>query len=71
MFNISSVLDQFNEQFGWVSSLANHTKNDDGFFKIQAVGANYVTNYMHNLNYFHYADHSIANILCAGDLKRL
>lgn len=37
MFNTSSVLDLFNQQFGWVSSLANHTKNEDGFFKIQAV----------------------------------
>ncbi|KAL1253971.1 hypothetical protein QQF64_016200 [Cirrhinus molitorella] len=37
MFNTTSVLDLFNKQFGWVSSLANNTKNDDGFFKIQAV----------------------------------
>uniref|UniRef100_A0A8C1EFS7 Clusterin n=1 Tax=Cyprinus carpio carpio TaxID=630221 RepID=A0A8C1EFS7_CYPCA len=37
MFNTSSVLDLFNKQFGWVSSLASHTKNEDGFFKIQAV----------------------------------
>ncbi|XP_051511132.1 clusterin-like [Myxocyprinus asiaticus] len=37
MFNTSSVLDLFNKQFGWVSSLANHTQNEDGFFKIQAV----------------------------------
>jgi len=42
MFNTSSVLDLFNKQFGWVSSLANHTKNEDGFFKIQAVGPTYV-----------------------------
>lgn len=69
MFNTSSVLDLFNKQFGWVSSLASHTKNEDGFFKIQAVGANYVI--QHNCYCFHYADHSTANILCAGDLKRL
>uniref|UniRef100_A0A8C1SX77 Clusterin n=1 Tax=Cyprinus carpio TaxID=7962 RepID=A0A8C1SX77_CYPCA len=37
MFNTSSVLDMFNKQFGWVSSLANHTKNEEGFFKIQAA----------------------------------
>uniref|UniRef100_A0A9J7XGH4 Clusterin n=1 Tax=Cyprinus carpio carpio TaxID=630221 RepID=A0A9J7XGH4_CYPCA len=37
MFNTSSVLDMFNKQFGWVSSLANHTKNEEGFFKIQAM----------------------------------
>ncbi|XP_016144808.1 clusterin-like isoform X1 [Sinocyclocheilus grahami] len=37
MFNTSSVLDLFNKQFGWVSSLASHTKNEEGFFKIQAV----------------------------------
>ncbi|XP_072542675.1 clusterin [Salminus brasiliensis] len=37
MFNTSKLLDMFNKQFGWVSSLANHTKNDDGIFKIQAV----------------------------------
>ncbi|KAL0164947.1 hypothetical protein M9458_040700, partial [Cirrhinus mrigala] len=44
MFNTSSVLDLFNRQFGWVSSLANHTKNDDGFFKIQAVGSDNAEN---------------------------
>ncbi len=69
MFNTSSVLDLFNQQFGWVSSLANHTKNEDGFFKIQAVGANYVI--QHNCNCFHSADLSTTNILCAGDVKRL
>lgn len=37
MFNTSSVLELFNKQFGWVSSLANHTQNEDGFFQIQAV----------------------------------
>ncbi|XP_066515164.1 clusterin isoform X2 [Hoplias malabaricus] len=37
MFNTSKVLDMFNKQFGWVSSLANHTKSDDGIFKIQTV----------------------------------
>ncbi|KAI4884104.1 hypothetical protein NFI96_018760, partial [Prochilodus magdalenae] len=37
MFNTSKLLDMFNKQFGWVSSLANHTKSDDGIFKIQAV----------------------------------
>lgn len=37
MFNTSSLLDMFDKQFGWVSSLVNHTKNEDGFFKIQAV----------------------------------
>ncbi|TRY88940.1 hypothetical protein DNTS_008510 [Danionella cerebrum] len=37
MSNTSSVLDLFNKQFGWVSSLVNHTKNEDGFFQIQAV----------------------------------
>ncbi|XP_056619641.1 clusterin [Triplophysa dalaica] len=37
MFNTSSLLDMFNKQFGWVSSLANHTANEDGFFQIQAV----------------------------------
>lgn len=69
MFNTSSVLDMFNKQFGWVSSLANHTKNEEGFFKIQAVGAKYVI--QRNCNSFHYVDHSIGNILCAGDVKRL
>ncbi len=69
MFNTSSVLDLFNQQFGWVSSLANHTKNEDGFFKIQAVGAKYVI--QHNCNCFHYADLSTANVWCAGDVKRL
>ncbi|KAM4522658.1 clusterin [Odontesthes bonariensis] len=35
MFNTSSILDMLNSQFGWVSSLANNTK--DGNFHIQAV----------------------------------
>lgn len=35
MFNTSSVLDLFNRQFGWVSSLANNTK--DGIFRVQTV----------------------------------
>ncbi|XP_007255478.3 clusterin [Astyanax mexicanus] len=37
MFNTSKLLDMFNKQFGWVSSLANHTKSDDGIFQIQAI----------------------------------
>lgn len=35
MFNTSSILDMLNRQFGWVSSLANNTK--DGIFRIQTV----------------------------------
>lgn len=35
MFNTSSILDMFNRQFSWVSSLANNTK--DGIFRVQAV----------------------------------
>ncbi|XP_041831730.1 clusterin [Melanotaenia boesemani] len=35
MFNTSSILDMLNSQFGWVSSLANNTK--DGIFRIQGV----------------------------------
>ncbi|XP_003446372.1 clusterin [Oreochromis niloticus] len=35
MFNTSSILDLFNRQFGWVSSLANNTS--DGIFSVQAV----------------------------------
>lgn len=35
MFNTSSLLDLLNRQFGWVSSLANNTKDD--FFKVQTV----------------------------------
>lgn len=35
MFNTSSVLDLFNRQFGWVSSLANSTKDD--IFRVQTV----------------------------------
>lgn len=69
MFNTSSVLDLFNKQFGWVSSLANHTKNEDSFFKIQAVGPNYVI--QNNCKTFHCAHYAITNILCAGDVKRL
>ncbi|XP_034556140.1 clusterin [Notolabrus celidotus] len=35
MFNTSSIVDLLNTQFGWVSSLANSTKDD--IFKIQTV----------------------------------
>uniref|UniRef100_UPI0037E7745F clusterin n=1 Tax=Semicossyphus pulcher TaxID=241346 RepID=UPI0037E7745F len=35
MFNTSSIVDLLNRQFGWVSSLANNTKDD--IFRIQTV----------------------------------
>ncbi|MED6286234.1 hypothetical protein CHARACLAT_003781 [Characodon lateralis] len=35
MFNTSSILDMLNMQFGWVSSLANNTK--DGIFSVKGV----------------------------------
>uniref|UniRef100_A0A1A7WMQ9 Clusterin n=1 Tax=Iconisemion striatum TaxID=60296 RepID=A0A1A7WMQ9_9TELE len=35
MFNTSSILDLLNKQFGWVSSLANNTK--DGIFHVKGV----------------------------------
>ncbi|XP_053301082.1 clusterin [Pleuronectes platessa] len=37
MFNTSSILDLFNQQFGWVSSLANNTDSQDGIFHVQMV----------------------------------
>ena len=37
MLNTSSLLDLFNHQFGWVSSLANSTKTKDGIFRIKTV----------------------------------
>ncbi|KAK1796141.1 hypothetical protein P4O66_009222 [Electrophorus voltai] len=37
MLKTSELLDSFNKQFGWVSSLANHTKSEDGIFKIKVV----------------------------------
>ncbi|XP_030626858.1 clusterin [Chanos chanos] len=37
MFNTSRLLDMFNSQFGWVSTLANHTKNEDGMFQVHGV----------------------------------
>lgn len=37
MFNTSSVLDLFNRQFGWVSSLANSTDSSDGLFHVLTV----------------------------------
>uniref|UniRef100_A0A4W6FSV7 Clusterin n=1 Tax=Lates calcarifer TaxID=8187 RepID=A0A4W6FSV7_LATCA len=37
MFNTSSILDLFNRQFGWVSSLANNTDSNDGIFRFQTV----------------------------------
>lgn len=35
MFNTSSIVDMLNKQFGWVSSLANNTK--DGIFSVKGV----------------------------------
>ncbi|XP_026174189.1 clusterin isoform X2 [Mastacembelus armatus] len=37
MFNTSSILDLFNRQFGWVSSLANTTNSKDDIFRIQTI----------------------------------
>ncbi|XP_053192922.1 clusterin [Scomber japonicus] len=37
MFNTSSMLDLFNTQFGWVSSLANNTNSKDNIFQVQTV----------------------------------
>ncbi|XP_028996401.1 clusterin [Betta splendens] len=37
VFNTSSVLDLFNRQYGWVSSLANSTDSKDGVFRVQTV----------------------------------
>ncbi|XP_029902517.1 clusterin [Myripristis murdjan] len=37
MFNTSSILDWFNKQFGWVSTLANNTRTEDGLFSIQTL----------------------------------
>nr|XP_061806924.1 clusterin-like [Nerophis lumbriciformis] len=37
MFNTSAVMDLFNRQFGWVSSLANNTNTKDDFFKVETV----------------------------------
>ncbi|KAF5900303.1 clusterin isoform X1, partial [Clarias magur] len=37
MFNTSKLLDTLRKQFSWVSSLANHTANDEGVFKIQTI----------------------------------
>lgn len=37
MFNTSRLLDMFNKQFGWVSTLANNTQTKDGFFKVKTV----------------------------------
>ena len=36
MFNTSSILDMFNKQFGWVSSLVNNTDSKD-IFQVQTV----------------------------------
>ncbi|XP_067428314.1 clusterin [Thunnus thynnus] len=37
MFNTSSILDLFNKQFGWVSSLVNNTNSKDNIFQVQTV----------------------------------
>ncbi|XP_023652891.1 clusterin [Paramormyrops kingsleyae] len=37
MFNTSSLLDMLNKQFGWVSALADKTKDKDGIFQIETV----------------------------------
>lgn len=37
MLNTSSLLDQLNRQFGWVSRLANLTQGTDGFLQVTTV----------------------------------
>ncbi|NXY88615.1 CLUS protein, partial [Alcedo cyanopectus] len=37
MLNTTSILDQLNRQFGWVSRLANLTQNEDGFLQVTTV----------------------------------
>ncbi|XP_012684745.2 clusterin [Clupea harengus] len=37
MFNTSRLLDMFNKQFGWVSTLANNTQTKDGFFQVKTI----------------------------------
>ncbi|NXX40259.1 CLUS protein, partial [Tricholaema leucomelas] len=37
MLNTTSILDQLNRQFGWVSRLANHTLGNDGFLQVTTV----------------------------------
>ncbi|KAM6906123.1 clusterin isoform 1-T2 [Lycodopsis pacificus] len=39
MLNTSSVLDQLNREFGWVSSLANNTNAKDDVFRVQMVNS--------------------------------
>ncbi|XP_031717415.1 clusterin [Anarrhichthys ocellatus] len=39
MFNTSSILDQLNREFGWVSSLANNTNAKDDVFRVQMVNS--------------------------------
>ncbi|XP_078506089.1 clusterin isoform X2 [Lissotriton helveticus] len=37
MLNMTGVLDQLNEQYGWVSKLANFTDNGEGIFKVSSI----------------------------------
>ncbi|XP_063079871.1 clusterin isoform X2 [Engraulis encrasicolus] len=37
MFNTSRLMDLFNKQFGWVSTLANNTQAKNGFFQIKTI----------------------------------
>ncbi|XP_069089809.1 clusterin-like [Pleurodeles waltl] len=37
MLNMTSVLDQLNEQYGWISKLANVTDNGEGIFKVSTI----------------------------------
>ncbi|XP_049721656.1 clusterin [Elephas maximus indicus] len=37
MFNTSSLLSQLNQQFSWVSQLANHTQNDEAYLQVFSV----------------------------------
>lgn len=37
MLNTTSLLDQLNRQFGWVSRLANLTQGTDGFLQVTTV----------------------------------
>ena len=43
MYNTSSVLDFLNEQFSWVSSLANNTDAKNPIFQVQAVSGSHLS----------------------------
>ena len=54
MYNTSAVLDFLNQQFSWVSSLANSTDAKNPIFQVQAVSGSHLSSLFLNQQLFRF-----------------